>query len=145
MIDIYRSKTDIYTEIVDAARLTNNLSFRMDYNKYVSSSLLLHTAADYLLSSAAKAQYPLDIGLSSVIHAHVTTLLLCKHKLSFVNCGQYKGKAHNHENDPPVWMIDSGAFLHFTYEIRDFTEYQPMVTPIPIWTANNITYVTSVE
>ena len=81
------SEVDIDIEIADAARLTDNLSFRMDYDKYVSPSLLSHTAADYLLSDVAKAQYPLDIGLSSVVHVHVTTLLLYKHKLSFVNCG----------------------------------------------------------
>ena len=142
MIDIYRSEADINAEIGDATELTNNLSFRMDYDKYVSPSLLLHTAADYLLSDAAKVQYPLDIGLSSVVHAHVTTFLLCKHKLSLVNCGQCKGKAHDHENDLPVWMIDSSMSLHFTYDIRDFMEYQSMVIPIPIQTANNITYVT---
>ena len=114
----------------------------MDHNKYVYPFLLLHTAADYLLSDVAKVQYPLDIRLSSVVHAHVTTLSLCKHKLSFVNCGQCKGKAYDHENDLPVWMIDSGTSLHFTYEISDFTEYQPMMILILIWTVNNITYVT---
>ena len=87
LINIYGSKVDIDVEIVDAARLTDNLSFGIDYDKYVSSSLLLHTAADYLLLNAAKAQYPLDIRLSSIVHVHVTTLLLYKHKLSFVNCG----------------------------------------------------------
>ena len=87
LIDICGSEVDINTEIVDATKLTDNLSFRMDYDKYISSSLSLHTAADYLQSNAAKVQYPLDIRLSSVVHAHVTTLLLCKHKLSFVNCG----------------------------------------------------------
>ena len=86
LINIYGSKVDIDVEIVDAARLTDNLSFGIDYDKYVSSSLLLHTAADYLLLNAAKAQYPLDIRLSSVVHAYVTTLLLYNHKLSFVNC-----------------------------------------------------------
>ena len=86
LIDIYGSKVDIDTEIVNTARLTDNLSFGMDYNKYVSPSLLPHIAADYLLSNAAKVQYPLDIGLSSIVHVHVTTLLLCKHKLSFINC-----------------------------------------------------------
>ena len=119
LIDIYGPKVDINTAIVDAAGLTDNLSLRMDYDKYVSSSLSSHTAADYLLSDAAKAQYPLDIRLSSVVHMHVTTLLLYKHKLSFVNCKWCKGKAHDHENDLPVWMIDSGASLHFTYDISD--------------------------
>ena len=38
LIDIYRSKADIDTEIVDATRLTNNLFFKMDYNKYISPS-----------------------------------------------------------------------------------------------------------
>ena len=42
-------------------------------------------------------------------------------------------------------MIDSGTSLHFTYEIGDFAEYQLMVTPIPIQTANNITYVTGLS
>ena len=142
LIDIYGFKADINAEIVDAARLTNNLFFGMDYDRYVSPSLLSYTAADYLLSNTAKVQYILELRLSSVVHTHVTTLLLCKHKLSFINCGQCKGKAHNHENDLPIWMIDSGVSLHFTYDIRDFVEYQPMVTPIPIWTANNIIYVT---
>ena len=35
--------------------------------------------------------------------------------------------------------------LHFTYEIGDFMEYQPIVTLIPIQTANNITYVTGLS
>ena len=142
LIDIYRSEADIDAEIVDVTRLTDNLSFRMDYDMYVSPSLSLHIAADYLLSNAAKVQYPLDMELSSVVHVHVTTLLLCKHKLSFINCGQCMRKAYNHESDLPVWMIDSGASLHFTYDIGDFVKYQSMVTPIPIWTTNNITYIT---
>ena len=87
LINIYMSEADINIETVDAAGLTDNSSFGMDYNKYVSLFLSSHTAVDYLLSNAAKAQYPLDIRLSSVVHAHVTTLLLCKHKLSFINCG----------------------------------------------------------
>ena len=144
LINIYRSEAEINTEIADAAGLTDNLSFRMDYNKYVSPSLSSHTAADYLLSNAAKAQYPLDLRLSSVVHVHVTTFSLCKHKLSFVNCRQCKEKAHDHENDLPVWMINSSMSLHFTYEIGDFAEYQPMVILIPIWTVNNITYVARV-
>ena len=41
--------------------------------------------------------------------------------------------------------MDSGMSLHFTYEIGDFTEYQPMVIPIQIWTVNNITYVTRLD
>ena len=86
LINIYGSKVDIDTEIADATRLTDKLSFGMDYDKYVSPSLSLHTAADYLLSDAAKVQYILELGLSSVVHTHVTTLSLCKHKLSFVNC-----------------------------------------------------------
>ena len=86
LIDIYKSKADIDAEIMDAAGLTNNLSFKMDYDKYVSPSLSSHIAVDYLLSDAAKAQYILDIRLSSVVHAHVTTLSLCKYKLSFINC-----------------------------------------------------------
>ena len=87
LIDIYGSKVDIDAEIANAVGLSNNLSFGIDYNKYVSLSLSLHKAADYLLSNAAKVQYPLDIGLSSVVHMHVTTLSLCKHWLSFINCG----------------------------------------------------------
>ena len=142
LIDIYGSEADINTEIVDAAGLTNNLSFKMDYDKYISPFLSLHTAADYLQSDVAKAQYILDIRLNSVVHVHVTTLLLCKHKLNFINCRQCKEKAHNHKSDPTVWMIDSSMFLHFTYDIGDFVEYQPMVISIPIWTVNSITYVT---
>ena len=87
----------------------------------------------------------LQIYLSSVVHAYVTTLLLCKYWLSFVNCRWCKGKAYDYESDPPVWMIDSGTSLHFTYDIRDFAEYQPLVIPIPIWTTNNITYVTGLS
>ena len=132
LIDIYKSKVDINTEIADAAELTNNLSFGMDYDKYVSPSLSLHIVADYLLSDAAKVQYSLDIGLNSVVHIHVTTLSLCKHKLSFVNCGWCKRKAHDHETDLPVWMIDFSTSLYFTYDISDFMEYQPMVILIQI-------------
>ena len=57
-INIYRSEVDINAEIVDATGLTNNLSFEIYYDKYVSSSLSSHTAADYLQSNAAKAQFP---------------------------------------------------------------------------------------
>ena len=142
LINIYRSEADIDMKIADAAGLTDNLFFKMDYDKYISPFLSSHTAADYLLSNAAKAQYPLDIGLSSVVYTHVTTLSLCKYKLSFINCKQCKGKAYNHKSDLSVWMIDFSPFLHFTYDIRDFVEYQPMVILIPIQTANNITYVT---
>ena len=142
LINIYGSEADINTETTDAARLTNNLFFGMDYDNHISPSLSSYTAADYLLSGAANLQYPLDIGLSSVVHAHVTTLSLCKHWLSFINCRQCKGKVHDHKTDLPVWMIYSGASLYFTYDIGDFTEYQPMMIPIPIQTVNNITYVT---
>ena len=86
LINIYGSDADINTEIVDAAGLTNNLSFIMDYDKYISPFLSSHTAADYLQSDATKVQYPLDIRLSSTVYTHVTTLSLCKYKLSFINC-----------------------------------------------------------
>ena len=55
LIDIYRSEVDINAEITDTARLTDNLSFGMDYNKYVSPFLSSHIATNYLLSNAAKA------------------------------------------------------------------------------------------
>ena len=142
LIDIYRSEVDIDAEIMDTTRFTNNLSFGMEYDKYISPSLSSHTAADYLQSDATKVQYPLDIRLSSTVYTHVTTLSLCKYKLSFINCRWCRGKAHDHGSDLLVWMIDSGMSLHFTYNIGDFMEYQPMVISIPIWTANNITYVT---
>ena len=37
------------------------------------------------------------------------------------------------------WLLDSGASLHYTGNINDFVEYQPLLTPSEIRTATSVT------
>ena len=40
-----------------------------------------------------------------------------------------------------IWMLDSGASWHFTYDTNDFVELEA-ITPLPIYTANGQTEIT---
>ena len=40
-----------------------------------------------------------------------------------------------------IWMLDSGASWHFTYDTNDFVELEA-ITPLPIYTANRQTEIT---
>ena len=40
-----------------------------------------------------------------------------------------------------IWMLDSGALWHFTYNTNDFVELEA-ITPLPIYTANGQTEIT---
>ena len=43
-----------------------------------------------------------------------------------------------------LWLLDSGASLHFTHDINDFIEYSPLKEELTVVTANGRTRATGV-
>ena len=41
-----------------------------------------------------------------------------------------------------MWMLDSGASMHFTFSMNDFADFQPFDTHRPLQTADGVTYMT---
>jgi hypothetical protein len=46
----------------------------------------------------------------------------CEHGQSFAQCNRCKGKSANKMGT--LWLLDSGASLHFTHDFNDFIEYE---------------------
>jgi hypothetical protein len=47
-----------------------------------------------------------------------------------------KEREHDHSIPPDMWLLDSGAFAHFTFNKKDFVEYVEYVSPRYSQTAN---------
>ena len=59
---------------------------------------------------------------------------LCTHAQSFATCTRCKGKAPNKRVS--VWLLDSGASRHFTYDMSDFVHYETLEHKQGVQTAN---------
>ena len=46
------------------------------------------------------------------------------HTIEYALCADCKGKSVEQEIAP--WLLDSGASLHFTFELNDFVDYGPL-------------------
>ena len=51
---------------------------------------------------------------------------LCGHSRLYSECTRCKGKSKTNQNEPLIWMLDSGASSHFTFDLDDFVEYEPL-------------------
>ncbi|KAJ2983865.1 hypothetical protein NUW54_g10588 [Trametes sanguinea] len=49
-----------------------------------------------------------------------------------------KGKSKTNHNEPLIWMLDSGASSHFTFDLDDFVEYEPLQKEMLVGTANGV-------
>ena len=60
-------------------------------------------------------------------------------KVTINNCGCSSSSL---ECDKTVeWLADSGASMHFTFDINDFVEYQELAQKIPVSTANSSSHI----
>ncbi|KIJ58481.1 hypothetical protein HYDPIDRAFT_34142 [Hydnomerulius pinastri MD-312] len=50
---------------------------------------------------------------------------LCVHSIEYALCADCKGKSVEQDEISP-WLLDSGASLHFTFELNDFVDYGPL-------------------
>ena len=55
-------------------------------------------------------------------------------------CTCCKGKAKADQNSPPIWMLDSGVSLHFTFNMNDYIEYESLQEDIIVSTANSLAF-----
>ncbi len=67
----------------------------------------------------------------------------CLHCSSFAKCARCKGKGkQSNQHTSNMWMLDSGASMHFTFSMNNFADFQPYETHRPLQTADGITYMT---
>jgi transposase InsO family protein len=62
-------------------------------------------------------------------------VLVCEHEFVFSQCEQCRDKMST------MWLLDSGASVHFTYDRSDFIEYTPTSDRQPVKTAANTIYI----
>ena len=69
------------------------------------------------------------------------SIYVCEHHQSYALCGICKGNRPQKTN--ALWLLDSGASAHFTFNMDDFIEYTPASKDerIPVSTAANTIYV----
>jgi transposase InsO family protein len=65
----------------------------------------------------------------------VFDVLECEHMQSYKQCERCKDKIRS------MWLLDSGASAHFTFEREDFIEYKPVSDRQPVKTAAHTIYV----
>jgi hypothetical protein len=65
----------------------------------------------------------------------VFDVLECEHMQSYKQCERCKDKIHS------MWLLDSGASAHFTFEREDFIEYKPVSDRQPVKTVAHTIYV----
>ncbi|KAJ3010270.1 hypothetical protein NUW54_g2534 [Trametes sanguinea] len=63
---------------------------------------------------------------------------LCSHSRLYSECTRCKGKSKTDHNEPLIWMLDSGASSHFTFDLDDFVEYEPLQKEMLVGTANGV-------
>jgi hypothetical protein len=65
----------------------------------------------------------------------------CEHGQSFAQCNRCKGKSASKMGT--LWLLDSGASLHFTHDFNDFIEYETAkpAERLPVRTASEIIHV----
>ena len=85
---------------------------------------------DYILSSVLDSESLIDSCASAPLH----TLCDCCDN----HATKGKGKAHKQRGDEDMWLLDSGASAHFTYNFDAFVEYQPYAKPRHSQTANSL-------
>jgi len=66
----------------------------------------------------------------------------CEHGLSFSTCLNCKEKYKKSKKAVLYWILDSGAFMHFTGEKSNFITFEEFPIKLPIQTANGMTYIT---
>ena len=66
----------------------------------------------------------------------------CVHRLAYSTCKAYKGKRCQGDITP-FWILDSGVSLHFLGDKSDFVTFKVLAMPLPIYTANRSTLITS--
>jgi len=67
---------------------------------------------------------------------------ICAHSLLFAACNECKGKEKEVESSHSVWMLDSGASRHFTWNMDDFVDFEYLSEPIVATTANGVAHIT---
>jgi hypothetical protein len=65
----------------------------------------------------------------------------CKHEQSFAQCNCCKGKSDSKMTT--LWLLDSGASLHFMHDFNDFIEYETAKPAgwMPVGTVLDIVHV----
>lgn len=69
---------------------------------------------------------------------------ICAHSLDYSQCAHCKGKgvaSAQRSSSMPVWLLDSGASLHFTNNMDDFVEYEPIDDQMAVATANGVAFI----
>jgi hypothetical protein len=75
------------------------------------------------------------------LNVHNLSDHVCEHHNDYVLCVKCKGKRPL--NKGALWLLDSGASAHFTFDKNNFNEYEP-ATPdkrTPVRTASNTIYI----
>lgn len=68
----------------------------------------------------------------------------CIHHSSYAKCARCKGKAKSQSqlNKVNMWMLDSGASIHFIFDLNDFADFCYYSENHPLFTADGVTYIT---
>jgi hypothetical protein len=69
------------------------------------------------------------------MYHNVFDVLECEHMQSYKQCERCKDKIRS------MWLLDSGASAHFTFEREDFIEYKPVSDRQPVKTVAHTIYV----
>jgi len=85
---------------------------------------------DFILSFVVDSESIIDSYASAPSH----TLCNCCEN----HTAKGKGKAREPKGDEDMWLLDSGASAHFTYNFDAFVEYQPYVKPHHSQMANGL-------
>jgi hypothetical protein len=92
------------------------------------------------------AQRWLQDGKCRVAAMDLCTLLTvnnldCKHGQSFAQCNHCKGKSASKMGT--LWLLDSGASLHFMHDFNDFIEYETakLADQMPVRTVSDIVHI----
>ena len=102
----------------------------------------LHPAVTSVASSSRRVARPRDVPVATPLRL-ATDDNTCHHRSSYAECAHCKGKQRTNQSDSSMmWMLDSGASMHFTYSIDDFADFHYYKSRRPLHTADGITYMT---
>ena len=109
----------------------------LPYNELYANCL--HPAVTSVAPPSRHVELPVPVATPLRLAAEDNT---CCHHSTLAECAQCKGKGKQPaERSDSLWMLDSGASMHFTYSMNDYADFRYYGARRPLYTADGVTYM----
>ena len=132
----------LFDEIVDSYGLvTSSFPFQATVTDASTSSTALTCRSMNRVRMSCTSNF-------SVPEKYILPEPKCSHSSTYNACKKCKGKEsehrHVHRDSKKLWLNDSGASQHTTFDKSDFIEFNELSEKIPVGTATTVAWITGI-